>query len=398
MTVPGTSCVEVLRSYDACQSLRRDWGRILSRQSREIDHLDLTSSFEWAMTLWQSHLHGRDQEVLVLRDGEEITGILPLYRFRKRVHGVPCRSVAPFTELYGGRAAFLLSEPRAQYLEALVEHVHKRLPSWDTLVVTVLEGSSYQQLLLDLARHKGWPSVVLAKERSPYIPLQETWERHFASLPKKLRSTMRNGEKRLRDRGELTYRECRSSDEVREFIAAVQAIELDSWKAVAGTAIASNPVHESFHCTLALRMAENGWFSGHLLLLDNQPVAYVMGLLHNGVFLDLKESYRASYREMSPGHVLKSFVFSRLYERGTRLYDFMGRCEEYKMKWTDKTYCRSTYLLFNQTCRGRAAFWLSHLTPTALGTGRTSCARLGTPEITVGPNSLENFAGPAAPK
>jgi CelD/BcsL family acetyltransferase involved in cellulose biosynthesis len=357
----STDQIRSLRSYEECQLLRPAWDEIVAHQSGEINKLDPTSGFDWAMALWQSHLKSVSQDVLVLREGAQIAGILPLYRFTKRVRGIPCRSIAPFTELYGGRTGFLLKDLQVEHLDSLIAHAQKSLKSWDTLVVTVVEGSGYENLLLELTSQKGWHFQVLSKERSPYIPFLDSWENHFASLPKKLRSTMRNGEKRLRERGELTYRECCSPDEVREFNAAVEAIERESWKAEAGTSIASNPVHDAFHRNLALRAATDGSFSGHLLLLNGEPVAYIMGLLHQGVFLDLKESYRATFRDMSPGHVLKSFAFARLYEHATRLYDFMGKCEEYKLKWTDKTYCRSTYLVFNDSWRSWVARWIGRV-------------------------------------
>jgi CelD/BcsL family acetyltransferase involved in cellulose biosynthesis len=221
-----------------------------------------------------------------------------------------------------------------------------------------------EKLFLEMTAANAFQVRPIEEQHSPFISLQDKWERHFAGLPKKFRATIRNGGKRLRERGELGYRECVGPQAVADFNAAVIEIEKDSWKGPAGTSIASNPVHEAFHRAITERAAENEFFSGHLLLLDQQPIAYVMGMLYNGVFLDLKESYRNTFREMSPGHVLKNFLFARLYERKVLLYDFMGNCEEYKMKWTDRTYCRVTYLFFNKTLRGKAAGWLSLLRPT----------------------------------
>lgn len=347
--------VHLFRTYDECQTLREEWDALLSRQCAGIDQLDLTAGFDWVMALWQSHLQGLEQHVFVLRDGAHISGILPVYRFQKSVRGISCRSLAPMTQIYGGRTGFLLRELELNSLEALLGCLSRLQDPWDLFLATVVKGSAYERLLLDLASQKRWHFVLLSEERSPFIPFQNSWEQHFASLPKKLRSTMRNGEKRLREKGELTYQECRSLDEVATFNSAVEFIERDSWKASAGTSIGSNAVHEAFHRNLALRAAKRERFSGHLLFLNGEPIAYIMGLLYGGVFLDLKESYRMSFREMSPGHVLKYFAFGRLYDRGTRLYDFMGRCEEYKLKWTDQTYSRSTYIVFNRTMRARAA-------------------------------------------
>lgn len=357
----SSATIEVLRAPQVWGDLRAVWDDLLARQSDSIQDLDITAGFDWVMTLWENFLESGDIQVLVLRQGRQCTGILPLYRSGKRVRRIPCRNLSQLPEIYAGRSGFLFREPNAEMLQQMFDYARKRIPAWDVLTITLLRGSVHEKLFLELAAANGLATRVIEEQFSPYIPLQENWEQHFASLPKKFRSTIRNGEKRLRERGELSYRECRTPKEAAEFNSAVEEIERDSWKEAAGTSIASNPLHEAFHRAITIRAAEQGFFSGHLLLQDQQPIAYVMGLLYNGVFLDLKESYRNTFREMSPGHVLKSFLFTRLYEHRATLFDFMGRCEDYKMKWTDKTYCRSTYLLFNSTLRGTLARWVGSL-------------------------------------
>ncbi len=377
MRAVGSRTMEALRQPGDWESLRAGWNEIVARQSSGIEDLDVTASFDWAITLWETHLQRGEMEVLTLREADEIMAVLPLYRFRRTIRRIPCRAVAPVTELYSGRIGFLLREPGTDLLESLLEHMRRRISDWDITNLSLVRDSTHEKLFLEYARRHGLRTKVLEENFSPYIPLQDSWNRHFSSLPKKLRSTIRNGEKRLRERGELSYRECRTPEEAAEFNSAVREIEQDSWKEASGTSIASNPIHASFHSSMTLRAAQNGWFSGHLLLLDGEAIAYVMGLLYNGIFLDLKESYCNSFREMSPGHVLKNFLFAKLYEQNARVYDFMGKCEEYKMKWTDKTYCRRTYLLFNKTLRGEAARWLSTLWDPSFGeTAPTNTAKL----------------------
>lgn len=371
----GSSRVEVLSSPQEWQTLRPAWNEILALHSSGIEDMDVTASFDWTMALWETHWNSAEMEVLVLREGTEIAGLLPLHRFRKTIRRIPCRTIAPLTEIYSGRTGFLLRSLNLADVKALFAHLREGR-SWDVLSVTLVQGSLHEKIFQELAAEAGLRTRVFAESHSPYIPLQTSWEQHFTSLPKKLRSTIRNGEKRLRERGDVTYRECRSVEEAKLFNAAVLEIERDSWKGAAGTSIAANPVHEAFHTQLTLKAAESGFFSGHILFMDDQPIAYVMGLLYNGVFLDLKESYRNAFREMSPGHVLKNFLFTRLYEQKTELYDFMGACEEYKMKWTDKTYSRVTYLLFNNTLKAQAARWLS-----SYATARASGKKERTPEV-----------------
>jgi len=324
-----------------------------------VHDFDVTAGFDWTLTLWRTHLNSGPVEFLVLREGGEITGILPLYRSARRIRAVLCRNIAPISELYCGRTGFLLRTPNHASVDVLFANLLTKVRSWDVLTLTLVRGSSHDRLLRDWTSANGFYLQAVENQDSPFVYLQENWEEHFASLPKKFRSTIRNGEKRLRERGTLTYQECCSPRDAESFNAAVFDIEKDSWKAAARTSIASKPVHEAFHRAMTIRAAESRFFNGHMLLLDGQPIAYVMGLLYNGVFLDLKESYRDSLRESSPGHVLKNFVFARLYERRVKLCDFMGHCEAYKMKWTNTTYSRTTYLLFNKTLRARVAHWLT---------------------------------------
>lgn len=353
MTDPAA--VRVLSSYDECQSLRAAWNGIVAAHSNDILDLDVTCTFEWAMTLWRNHLEKQDQRVRVLETGGEISGILPLYEFRKKVHGLNCRLIAPLTELYSGRCGLVLRDQRAEQFDSLLGTLSVDRKDWDALQFSLLNNSTLHGEFLAWQHHSRFPSEEIGKQTSPYIVLQDSWSQHFASLPKKVRSTIRNGVKRMRERGQLQYREVRVNADAELFADAIREIERDSWKEAAGTSLTANRLQERFHTEFLRSAVQNGWLCGQLLLLDGEPVAYIYGLLYNGIFSDLKESYKSSYREMSPGHVLKEFAFESLYARHVRLYDFMGACEEYKMKWTDKTYSRSTYLLFNRTARGWAA-------------------------------------------
>ena len=352
--LPATT-TRVLTTYDECSPLRTSWNDMVAAQSGEILQYDVTSTFEWVVTLWSNHLEGKGVRVLVLETDREVAGILPLHHFRKQVHGIRCHAIAPLTELYSGRTGFLLREPRSEQFEAVLRPLLDFEQNWDVFQFTLVDDSAQTREFFSWQANSDFACEEIQRHTSPYIVLQKNWDQHFASLPKKFRSTIRNGEKRMREIGRLEYRQFRDSAEINMFADAMLEIERDSWKESAGTSLTANRLQEAFHTQLLRSAADAGWFCGHLLLLDGEPAAYIYGLLYNGIFSDLKESYKSRFREMSPGHVLKAFVFQSLYAHETRLYDFMGVCEEYKMKWTDKTYSRTTYLLYNRTARAWAA-------------------------------------------
>ena len=350
--------LDVLDAAQAWEELRGPWDEIIAAHGGRINNLTITEGLDWTQTLWEVHLGSGAIQVLVVREAKETLGILSLYRQRKTIRKLPFRGIAPLTQLYSGRTGFLLRRSDAATLGKFLEHLKVQKHAWDVLSLKLVQGSADEKLILDLAGANGFSVLAVQEEYSPYIPFQENWEHHFASLPGKFRYTIRSGEKRLREKGSLTYRECRTPQDVQDFNAAVVEIERGSWKEAAGTSLTANPIQETFHRKMLPRAAECGLFSGHLLLLDGEPIAYVMGLLHKGIFLDLKNSYRSAYRECSPSHVLMNFVLPRLYEHKTHTFDFMGLCEDFKMRWTDKTYCQISYLIFPGTLRGKAAHWL----------------------------------------
>ena len=335
--------------------IRDAWNSIVSGQNQDILQLDATSSFEWTEALWRSHLESQNQLVLLLEKQSNIAGIFPLSVSKCHVHWIPCRKIAFISEIHSGRCGFLLREKSLGDLAAFVHYLFEQLPAWDVFSFTLVDDSQSADLILELVKQYGYRLEKIHSQESPFIVLAGTWQDYFASLPKKFRWLLRDAEKKLKASGQLRYTEyCKGSDFDR-FLAAMFEIEQKSWKEGQGASITANEYQRKFYTTLTTIAAEQGLLSCHLLELDREPIAYIYGLLLNGVFSDLKESYSLTYQSMSPGHALKLFALERLYERGARLYDYMGVCEPYKMRWTDKTYVRSTYIIYNKTLSGVAA-------------------------------------------
>jgi hypothetical protein len=357
----------VLRSPEEWTKLRDFWDATVERQSGNILGPDVTATLLWAETLWENHLGGKGLEVLVAESHDAVEAMLPFYRSPKKVHSVSCRSVAPITELYSGRCGFLLKEPRAELLGAMLTSLHEHVSGWDVFVFTLVEDSPSCMLLRELEKQGAVRPEKISAQRSPYIVLDKTWEEYFACLPRKFRWNLRNFEKKMQGSGNVVHRVFESGSNLEEFRSAMQEIERASWKEEAGTSLTANALQESFHVRLMYAAADRGWFSGHVLEFRGEPVSYVWGLLYGNIFYDFKESYKSTYRSLGAGHVLKLFLMERLFARHVAFYDYMGLCEEYKLRWTDKTYQRSTFILYNKTLTARAARWGGQIKKRILG-------------------------------
>jgi CelD/BcsL family acetyltransferase involved in cellulose biosynthesis len=279
---------------------------------------------------------------------------LPLYQSNESKYRLKFKRLAPITELYAGRCGFILKEHRVEYLEALIDHIYDRLNDWSLFQVTLVDDSESDQLLRLACKSRNIRCDKLSSQASPYIVLENRWQDYFNSRPKKFRWNLRNGKKKMEACGALRYSVCEKASQLKSFLAAMLEIERASWKETTGTSVTTNDYQESFYKEFCVPALDRGWFYGHLLELDSEPVAYIYGAIYQGIFYDFKESYKDKFKELSPGHVLKTFAFEELYKKNIRLYDFMGACEEYKLRWTDKTYCRSTYAIYNNNARGLA--------------------------------------------
>jgi len=347
----------VLRTPEDWTVLRPDWDALVSRQASDILSADVTSTFVWADTLWNNHLNRSGMEVIVAERGGHLQALLPYYRTLKTVHFIPCRSIAPVTELYSGRSGFLLAEPRAELIQEMLRRLRTMAGAWDVFVFTFVEGSDSARMMQEVAVQDQLRIEKIASQESPYIRLDNSWDEYFASLPRKFRWNLRNFERKMKAAGQVVHRVFEKGSDLEQFHRAVQQIEKASWKEQAGTSLTANALQEGFHARLMHSAAESGWFSGHVLEFRGEPVSYVWGLLFENIFYDFKESYKSACREFGPGHVLKLSLMQRLFSKGISFYDYMGASDEYKLRWTDKTYVRSTFLLYNETLTAHAAYW-----------------------------------------
>lgn len=350
---PGETRTVVLDELvDADGALADEWLALALGSLADSRDLDVTTTAEWSEALCHSHLHGAAGRVALARAGGELSGLFPYYRSVERVRGIRCRKLNALSQLYSGRNRLLAQDP-AQFAEQLFEALLAGEATWDWLCLTLVDGSESHRALAAAAARRGFPLETVAVSDSPYIDLPGSWDTYFDSLSKKFRWLLRNSRKKLSEEGELGYRLYASPEEVAPFLDAMYDIEKGSWKETSGTSITANEMQRAFYERFSPAAAARGWLRGHVLSLNQEPIAYIYGIRLGPVFHDLKESYKLAMRDHSPGHVLKTFALPDLIAEGVTRYDFCGKCDDFKMKWTALTYRRRDLTVHRRTPRAR---------------------------------------------
>ncbi len=345
---------DVNTSQIECEAFKEPWNDLVGELGGGIDGPDVTTTFEWTQALRDAFALGDVSRVVVATRNGKLEGVLPLYTAAKRVHRLTCRVLAPIQEIYGGRSGLVQrSFDLVHDTRNLLRFLRAEVRDWDALSMTVVAGSPSQNALRQAAIREGLGLIEMETSVSPYVVLDKGWDALFNSRAKKFRWHLRKSVKRLEQLGNLVYHEAHTEADTERFLQVMLEIERQSWKEAAGTSITANAYQEEFYRRYLPAAAVNGLLSGHWLEIDGEPVAYVCGVLHLGIFYDLKESYRHDLRSYSPSHALKMYVFPRLIERGARVFDFCGFCEEFKLRWTSDVYERVRYLVVAPTIRGQ---------------------------------------------
>lgn len=341
----------------AIDTLAASFDRILLSCADGIRGPDVTCASAWAKALVTSIADPTSMRTLVLSSGGQPVALLPTVMTTVASFPLARRELRMLTEANHGRASLLVLDNDAALVQGALDHLIGDLVGWDTFILTVVADSDCHAAVVGAVERLALRTRVLLARESPYIVLPASWDDLFATLPKKMRWTIRKGEKDLAAKGQLTYEQFQTPDSVPRLHECMLSIERRSWKESSGSSITSNAREQSFYDALLPVAARSALLSGHVLLLDGQPLAYILGINDGrGTFLDLKESFDASFADFSPGHVLKRFAFENLIREGVRTYDFMGRCDPYKMKWTDKTYRRITLAVYHPSARGLLAY------------------------------------------
>jgi len=341
--------IQEFTSFDALASLREEWNDLVRGEK-----YGPSQSYEWLSTLWDVNAANRKLLVLVVRDSQGITGIAPLVLEVERRKGMPARllkMLSSFHSLHG--TPLLLGRGKRDTMEAIFEHLRRRQESW-TIWFTLYEaGDAQETMFFSSLQEHGYPFSTTPEVQSPYQRIEETWEEKLKSLQPRFRTALRSREKRLREKGAVELRFLDSPAEWEQGLAAIREIEEDSWKVETGTAITVQDFQWQFYSRYAPIAAEMNTLRIPVLYVAGEPIAYDYALYENGIYHLLKTSYKNKWHDSYPGFVLRKLLVEWTYAQGGREIDYLGKNEEWKMKWTNSLREHRNCFIFSRTLVAR---------------------------------------------
>lgn len=336
--------IEEFNSWESLTAYRQQWNDLVDQQQLGPAH-----EFSWLETVWNVNRANRELLVILFSDSDGVAGIASFVKETEKRRGLLVQILKPlawFHSLHGTQLIFA-RDPQL-LLNTLFEYLNKKHNDWVLWFTQYKRGEEQESMFASALQQRGYPFESHAGVRSPYLRIEETWDEKMKTLQPRFRTALRSREKRLREKGPFELRFLDSADEWQAGLDAIREIEGDSWKVAAGSAITVQDFQWRFYCRYAPLAAKCGTLRIPVLYLDGEPLAYDYAIYDRGIYYLLKTSYRQKWQEMYPGFVLRKLMVEWAYSQCATEIDFLGKDEDWKMKWTSTVREHTEFYTFNR--------------------------------------------------
>lgn len=319
------SHVQEFRSIESLADLRSGWRSLLA----QTPDAAFFQSLEWLETYWRHY--GADQRlrVLVVRDGDEVTGIVPLTVLRESRSFGRVR-VLTYPHAYWGSFYGPIGPRPREALRAALNHIRRTRRDWDLLDLRFAPPEEHDSAASEgELRAAGFNPVSRETDRTSIIDLPATMEEYLAARGSKWRNNARRWERRFVERGEARFvrhrprgGEFNEADPRWDLYDDCESVASKSWQGASttGTTITHESVR-SFLRDMHATASAAGAVDLNLLYLNDQPIAFLYAYHYRGLVYGLRIGFDEDSSRDGVGNLLYLRVIEDSINRGDRLLD-----------------------------------------------------------------------------
>ena len=353
--------IERITKFSELKRLQPFWDDVLQKSEHNLVFL----SFDFIEAEWENIGWELDEEkelspfILVVKEQEEILGLLPFVKEWKRFYGLPVTMIRSLGHQYLDRSDMIISRKPREIMEKVFAYFEHEETSWNVLFFqNVAEGSF---LITYAAAPHGSSHVMGCKPgyRSPCVKKRGTWTDYIRSRSKNYHKRLNNKTNGLiKHAGTIVAREYRAPEEVDLALSIAFDIDSKSWKAQEGTAISSTEKSRKYWQTLTKYLAERGRVRIWILWAGDRAIAFEYHVVYNKTVYSMKWSYDREYRRYSPGLLLKHRSMEAFWSEDIAEIHLLGTSDKFKEQWTDEKQIHYNLYLFNNTIYSRIVDFL----------------------------------------
>jgi CelD/BcsL family acetyltransferase involved in cellulose biosynthesis len=321
-------------------ALRGAWKALLA----ETPGASFFQSLDWLEAYWSHFGAGQRLRVLAVQTGDQPLGILPLVvRTRGRIGllRVLTYPLDDWGSFYGPIGA-----DASVILRAGLEHIRRTTRDWDLIELPWVDAAGGDRGRTRQAMHDAGLGAFV--ERGQDIALIDLagsgdWQAYWSSRTSRWRNNVRRSEKKLAQRGEVTYLRYRpitgeAQDPRWDLYNECERIAAASWQGSSSTGTTLTHAEiRPFLRDCHQRAAAVGAVDLNLLSVNGRAVAFNYAYHHAGYVFGLRTGYDATAECEGAGSVLQARMIEDCFARGDRTYDLGPGYAECKRYWQTET-------------------------------------------------------------
>jgi hypothetical protein len=218
----------------------------------------------------------------------------------------------------------------AEALKAAMDHIHRTQRDWDMIELRWIgaPGTDPQQAR-NAMRAAGFQAYPTVWNQTAAVDFSAGWEEYLAGRKGVWLRRMRQTEEKLLRQGRVSFLRCRPASKQQgdgdphwDLYDACEAIARSSWQASAtdGTTLSHETV-KGFLRDLHVLAASAGMADMSLLMLNDQPAAFIYGYHYRGRAYGLRRGFDAELSRTGLGSVLLWNTLKESAQRGDGMYD-----------------------------------------------------------------------------
>lgn len=313
-------------------------------------------TFEWLSTWWRHFGTGRQLFVLVFKEEQNITGIIPWGIRKVWKERTNFRKIEFIGSGLSDWLDFIIPDRKKEHLELLLQYLQERSTVWDLIDLREFPSTSENAIILQkILRENRFTFRIYPDSICPYIAIQTDWASFLHNqFSSKSRWQIRKKLKKLRSHGEPDIKYFCDVTDKPEIINRISQMRQDEYyHGMRRQGIFQDQIKQQFFKEVTLLFSRRGWVNISLLEISDQLIAYRYGFQYLGKYYDYFHGYDPNFFPCSPGKILMMHLMEECFNNKMREFDFLRGDETYKFDLTDQYRQNIRMMLFKPSLLGR---------------------------------------------
>lgn len=322
--------VTTITEYNDFLELENNWKYIFEKCGAK----NIFTSWEWCSLWWKYYGQNQKLMVLVVKDGEEIIGIVPLML-----------SDGNSSTLWRPRIRFI-GEDIADYMDFLIPRDNKKvvkvianflikLNNWEVIDLKRIPETSPNLIpIKECIAELNYPHVFRVSSISPFIKIETRWDDYYKSISKGLKQDIRTALNKFKLLGEINF-ETFDENALKSVLDTFSTLHKKRQSNKIGQSLFETQTNRNFFYDLAFTFTRRGWADISALKINDRVISVVFTFKYKGTFFYWIPAFDLEFSKYSPAKVHLQNLLKNCFEQSYKEFDFMRGDEDYKSRWAN---------------------------------------------------------------